>query len=363
MLKEGEIRIPSGCAISGIINRNKELMNCSNIVSSMALMRERSNGLGGGFASYGIYPAYSKYYALHLFYDNQQARHQVEPELHKSFDIIHSEEIKTRRTRQVRTSPIIYRYFAKPRLLFEDDNEEDLVVSIIMQLNSQNNGAYVFSSGKNMGSFKGVGYPEDIAEFYCLEDYRGYIWTAHGRFPTNTPGWWGGAHPFCLLDWSVVHNGELSSYGNNRAYLEMFGYNCALQTDTEVVAYTFDLLVRRHGLSMEHAVNCVCPPFWAQIARMDGEKAAVMKSLRVVYGNALLNGPFSIVLATGRGMMGLNDRIKLRPLVAATKGDVLAVSSEESAVRVLCPEPEQVWQPEGGHPALGLVKGETSLWA
>lgn len=111
MLKEGEIRIPSGCAISGIINRNKELMNCSNIVSSMALMRERSNGLGGGFAAYGIYPGYSKYYALHLFYDNHQARHQVEPELQKSFEIIHSEEIKTRRTRQVRTSPIIYRYF------------------------------------------------------------------------------------------------------------------------------------------------------------------------------------------------------------------------------------------------------------
>ena len=25
------------------------------------------------------------------------------------------------------------------------------------------------------------------------------------------PGWWGGAHPFALLDYSVVHNGEISS--------------------------------------------------------------------------------------------------------------------------------------------------------
>ena len=73
-------------------------------------------------------------------------------------------------------------------------------------------GAHVFSSGKNMGVFKAVGYPEDVGEFYRLEEYEGYAWTAHGRYLTNTPGWWGGAHPFALLDYSVVHNGEISSY-------------------------------------------------------------------------------------------------------------------------------------------------------
>ena len=45
-----------------------------------------------------------------------------------------------------------------------------------------------------MGVFKAVGYPEDVGDFYRLEDYKGYCWTAHGRYPTNTPGWWGGAH-------------------------------------------------------------------------------------------------------------------------------------------------------------------------
>jgi len=40
-----------------------------------------------------------------------------------------------------------------------------------------------------MGAFKGVGYPEDIGVFYKLDEYKAYIWTAHGRFPTNTPGW------------------------------------------------------------------------------------------------------------------------------------------------------------------------------
>jgi glutamate synthase domain-containing protein 1 len=86
-----------------------------------------------------------------------------------------------------------------------------------------------------------------VGEFYCLEEYSGYAWTAHGRYPTNTPGWWGGAHPFTLLDWSVVHNGEISSYDANRRYMEMFGYKCTLQTDTEVITYMMDYLLGSRG--------------------------------------------------------------------------------------------------------------------
>ncbi len=30
-------------------------------------MHDRSNGLGGGFAAYGIYPEYKDFFALHMF--------------------------------------------------------------------------------------------------------------------------------------------------------------------------------------------------------------------------------------------------------------------------------------------------------
>ena len=93
-----------------------------------------------------------------------------------------------------------------------------------------------------MGVFKAVGYPEDVGKFYRLEEYAGYAWTAHGRYPTNTPGWWGGAHPFALLDYTIVHNGEISSYDANRRYIEMYGYKCNLLTDTEVITYIIDFL-------------------------------------------------------------------------------------------------------------------------
>lgn len=118
-----------------------------------------------------------------------------------------------------------------------------------------------------MGVFKAVGFPEDVGHFYRLEDYAAYSWTAHGRYPTNTPGWWGGAHPFALLDRSIVHNGEISSYDANRRFMEMFGYRCTLQTDTEVITYIADYLLRRQELSLEELSAVIAAPFWSTMRR------------------------------------------------------------------------------------------------
>ena len=54
MQKEGQVRIPSGCAISAVISREGRKMTGEAIVESMRPMHDRSNGLGGGFAGYGI---------------------------------------------------------------------------------------------------------------------------------------------------------------------------------------------------------------------------------------------------------------------------------------------------------------------
>ena len=151
---------------------------------------------------------------------------------------------------KITDEPLIWRYFVQPlptKLADSQLDEKEFVVKCVIRINVTIDGAYVFSSGKNMGVFKAVGFPEDVGEFYRLEEYEGYCWTAHGRYPTNTPGWWGGAHPFALLDLSVVHNGEISSYDANRRYIEMFGYQCTLLTDTEVITYIIDYLLRKTG--------------------------------------------------------------------------------------------------------------------
>ena len=56
MKKEGQIRIPSGCAIAAVISKEGNRMSGEMIIDSMKPMHDRSNGLGGGFTGYGIYP-------------------------------------------------------------------------------------------------------------------------------------------------------------------------------------------------------------------------------------------------------------------------------------------------------------------
>ena len=235
-------------------------------------------------------------------------------------------------------------------------DEREYVARMVMRINSRIPGCHVFSSGKNMGCFKAVGYPEDVGRFYRLEEYGAYCWTSHGRYPTNTPGWWGGAHPFGLLDYSVVHNGEISSYDANRRYIEMFGYHCTLKTDTEVITYIMDYLLRRQGLTLEEAASVVAAPFWTTIENKSEEDKKRLTYLRSVFSSLLLTGPFSIVLGFEGGLMALNDRLKLRAMVTGKKDDRVFIASEETAIRAMEPDAEDIRYPAGGEPVIVQVK-------
>ncbi len=359
MKLEGQVRIPSGCAISAVISRDGKKMTGEKVIESMLPMHDRSNGLGGGFAAYGIYPEYREFYAFHCFFDSNDARLACERFLKEGFEIVKAEIIPIRKIPEITDVPLIWRYFLAPlasvlsRLQLD---EKEYVVRTVMHINTKLDGAYVFSSGKNMGAFKAVGYPEDVGRFYRLEEYEGYCWTAHGRYPTNTPGWWGGAHPFVLLDYSIVHNGEISSYDANRRYIEMFGYKCTLQTDTEVITYIADYLLRRQGLTLEETASVIAAPFWSTIQRKDPAAAQQLSYLRTVYPSLLVTGPFSIILGFNGGLMALNDRLKLRSMVVAEKGDRVFIASEEAAIRVMEPEAENFYAPAGGEPVIVKVK-------
>lgn len=354
----------SNCGLTGFISKKRIRVGGEVIIKSIALMHDRGNGLGGGFGAYGIYPEYKDFYAFHLMYENAMAKQLSEEYLGQYFHIEQQEEIPTRRTKAIVAAPLFKRYFVT---LLETDHyleameyqgmtDSDLIVRHVMTLNHQIDGAFVVSSGKNMGAFKGVGFPEDIAEFFRLEEYSGHIWTAHNRFPTNTPGWWGGAHPFTLLDWSIVHNGEISSYGINKRYLEMYGYLCTMLTDTEVVTYMLDLLIRKHHLPAELACTALAPPFWALIDQLPEKERELYTAVRQVYGSALLNGPFAILFASNDGLIGLNDRVKLRPLVCAEYQDFVYMASEEAAIREICPVPDRIWSPRGGEPVIAMLE-------
>ncbi|HNT75701.1 MAG TPA: glutamine amidotransferase family protein [Anaerolineae bacterium] len=357
----GDDKVFDACGLFGMMDVTGKAFSGHDVVKAISNMEERGNGLGSGYAVYGCYPDYADCYAFHVMFTDPAARAAVEERLKPDFLLVHDEEVPHKPIAGLYNAPLIRRYFlqvneaAPDRHLYD---EAEFIIAKVMAINIAGLGAYIYSSGKNLGVFKGVGFPDQIAEYFDVASYSGYLWTAHNRFPTNTPGWWGGAHPFGLLDWTVVHNGEISSYGANRRFLEMHGYHCTMTTDTEAMTYASDFLMRRHKLPVEVAVKVMAAPLWEEIARMPDEEQALYRTLRQVYSKLLFTGPFTIIVAREGEMIGLADRLRLRPLVAATAGDRLYISSEEASIRLINPALERVWTPVGGEPVIGRLKEE-----
>ena len=136
----------------------------------------------------------------------------------------------------------------------------------------------------------------------------------------------------------------------------MFGYKCTLQTDTEVITYIADYLLRRQGLTLEETASVIAAPFWSTIQRKDPAAAQQLSYLRTVYPSLLVTGPFSIILGFNGGLMALNARLKLRSMVVAEKDDRVFIASEEVAIRVMEPEAENFYAPAGGEPVIVKVK-------
>ncbi len=351
-------RVFDGCGISGYINIDGKRDYGTKVIDMLCILHDRENGLGAGFAGYGIYPDYKDYYALHFLFDNDPSKEKVLKHLEETGYIIQSEAIPTKTPSNVDHPPITWRVFYEPKEA-KSISTDDQIVNLVMQVNERFDGAFIMSSGKNMGVFKGNGWSHEIANYYKIADYKAYMWLAHSRFPTNTPGWWGGAHPFNLLGTSVVHNGEITSYGTNMRYLESFGYKCTLFTDTEVIAYLFDLLVRKHKMPIPIASLALAPPLFDEIYRMEKKHQIALKNIRATYRSAMLNGPFSVVVGyndTIPTMIGLSDRKKLRPLVAAISEDenTIYLSSEEASFKRLMIDDissykfREIWHPKSG---------------
>lgn len=349
-----------------MISHRKQRENGQRIKRAIVLQNDRGNGLGAGYAAYGLYPEYRDLYALHIMASSDSAMGQATQFIRSRFTVHHHESIPVW-DRVISDHPRFERFFVQPGNSPQQQHDreitdDDFVVAEMMRLNKEIEGAYVCSSGKNMGVFKGVGTPRDIYDFFRLDEYEAYCWLTHNRFPTNTPGWWGGAHPFNIVEWSIVHNGEISSYGINRRYLESYGYYCLLQTDSEVIAYLLDLLIRRHGLTIEEATTVLAPPYWASVERMaePGEKER-LTLMKIIYEQAMLNGPFAVLIAFNGGMFSLTDNTKLRPMTTAYKDGYTYFASEISALYEMEDNPDRVFTPRAGQPVIALYDKEKVL--
>jgi glutamate synthase domain-containing protein 1 len=104
----------SGCGIVGIMDRTGKRFSGGDIIASIASMRERANGLGGGFAAYGIYPEHKTDWCFHMMYENKTAMIETEEFLREHYKIIKDEIIPTAEIEVIRYRPLLWRYFLQP---------------------------------------------------------------------------------------------------------------------------------------------------------------------------------------------------------------------------------------------------------
>jgi glutamate synthase domain-containing protein 1 len=357
------------CGIAGHINIDGTRESGKRAGDMLETMVDRENGLGAGYACYGLFPNLAEYYCIQLFLDDNAAKERLEAYFKSVADIVKDEEVYTQPVKTMKGPyPLVWRYFLDvPKKIIKKsptvNNADDYIVNIVMHVNEKIDGAFCVSSGKDMAVFKGNGWSYEIAEFYDIaHKYKGYMWLAHSRFPTNTPGWWGGAHPFNILDTSVCHNGEITSYGTNKRYVDMWGYKCTLLTDSEVLTYIIDLLCRQHGLPNHITAMAMAPRYYEELASWTPEQRKLALNIRMTYRPAMVNGPFSILVGSSNPVptfMALTDRKKLRPMTVAVSkdGNTVFAASEECAFRRVKVDSE-TWASVAGNPVIAqLGKG------
>jgi len=148
----------SGCGVIGIMNEKGDAFSGEDVVAGICNMTERGNGLGSGYAGYGIYPELKDRWCFHLMYHNQAAKGEAEQYLKERFSLVHHEPIPTKKVATIRPPiPSLYRYFLTSDYEQDTSKEQDMILGCVMEINRSIDGAFVFSSGKNMGIFKGVG--------------------------------------------------------------------------------------------------------------------------------------------------------------------------------------------------------------
>ncbi len=352
-----------GCGVIGIIGSEKLKGNC--IIRPCEQMRNRGNGKGGGVAAVGLFDDYPDLYALHIAFLDETAKGPVEKQFIQSvYHIAHAEKQANiddhRQAGLTIKPPLVWRYFVqvKPEVLdsFAEQNqipdrqaaEDEFVFRNSSRLNAEfyvgrtNPRAFVLSHGRNLMILKGVGYAEEIARYYRLEETQAYLWIGHQRYPTRGRVWHpGGAHPFIGLHEALVHNGDFANYHAVCEYLRQWGIVPQFITDTEVSVLLFDLYARVLGYPLEFVIEALAPTPEGDFERLPKRRQRIYRAIQSAHLHGSPDGPWFFIVARaepGKGspqLIGITDVSMLRPQVfCLLEGEKSygAVASEKQAL-------------------------------
>ena len=173
-------------------------------------------------------------------------------------------------------------------------------------------GVALHSIGRTSEVIKDVGTPADMDGRHDIGALRGTHGIGHVRMATESRVDVNHAHPFWAYpfpDVSVVHNGQLTNYHKLRRMYEDQGHYFQTGNDSELIAvYLADKLAQ--GQPLEEALS----------ASLDD-----------------LDGTFTYLVATRDGLGYAKDQWSAKPLVAMETEDVIAIASEEIALRGILP--------------------------
>jgi glutamate synthase domain-containing protein 1/glutamate synthase domain-containing protein 3 len=363
-----------GCGVTGFA--------CSipvggrHIIEPSRQMNNRGNGKGGGIAAVGLCPEslgvsgeiLEEDYLLQVAYLNPDCRPAVEEKFILPFlEVHHSQPVPTVgdfhdvEGLEVKP-PDVYRYFVRVQKdVLEEFGvrnqfngmahrkvEDEFIFQNSFQLNRRfyaslgEKKAFVLSHGRNMMILKIVGYAEQAAQYYRLEDFKAHIWIAHQRYPTKGRVWHpGGAHPFIGLNEALVHNGDFANYHSVCEYLRQHNLVPLFLTDTEVSVLLFDLLNRVMDYPLEHIIEALAPTTELDFDRLPPEKQKVYREVQAAHIHGSPDGPWFFIIARNdpdqkrHQLIGITDTAMLRP-------QVFALSDGEVRVGLICSEKQAI---------------------
>jgi methylamine---glutamate N-methyltransferase subunit A len=181
----------------------------------------------------------------------------------------------------------------------------------------------VLSLGRSLEIIKDLGDANTVASDYKLDGFVGTHAIGHARMATESDVDIANAHPYWAYpfpDVAVVHNGQLTNYHQWRRRLERAGHRFQSECDSEIIAvYLAERMAQ--GDSLEDSMR-----------RSLGE----------------LDGVFTYLCVTEDALGVAKDELGAKPLVLYESDDIVALASEEIAIRKVVDREIETYDPYEG---------------
>jgi methylamine---glutamate N-methyltransferase subunit A len=189
-------------------------------------------------------------------------------------------------------------------------------------------GCEVLSLGHSLEIVKDIGDAQQVSDMYKLGGFEGTHAIGHVRMATESDVDISGAHPYWAYPFSdvaVVHNGQLTNYHYWKRRLERSGHRFQSECDSEIIAvYLAEKMAE--GATLE---------------------AAMRRSLED------LDGVFTYICVTEDALGMAKDELAAKPLVLYEADDMVALASEEIAIRAVVDREIDTYDP---------FEGEVMVW-